>query len=262
MNPIFGLNQLSILAADPLTHVLDQKYDALKSLGITKHVTMMLAAAAICLIVFPLVARRIASDRPGRLGMFFEAILLFVRDEMARPFLGKDAERFLPVIWSFFFFILFCNLLGMIPLPFMGTATGNINVTVALATVAFCTYHFVGIRENGLLHYAKANLLVGPWFLWPLMVPLELLGHAIKPSALAIRLFANMMGGHIMLAVVIGFTGVFTFDNLVMGGAVAAAAVGGALFLNVLELLVACIQAFIFTYLTTVFLSMALHPDH
>jgi F-type H+-transporting ATPase subunit a len=255
---------LPVLASaehSPLDHVRDHDLAFLtESLGITKHVLMMLLAAALCLMIFPMVARRLASPRPGRLAMLFEAILLFVRDEMARPFLGKDTEKFLPILWSFFFFILFCNLLGMI--PGSATATGNISVTASLAAISLLIYHFFGIRENGLIHYAQANLLVGPWYLWPLMVPIEIVGHVIKPCALAIRLFANMVGGHIMLAVVVSFTAVFTLDNWLLGGAIAAVAAGGAVFLNFLELLVAFIQAFIFTFLTTVFLSMALHPEH
>jgi len=245
----------------PLDHVRDHDLAFLtETLGITKHVLMMFVAGALCLVIFPMVARRAATTHPGRVATMFEALLLFVRDEMARPFLGKDTERFLPIIWSFFFFILFCNLLGLI--PGSATATGNISVTAALAGISFLIYHFFGIRENGLVHYLKANFLVGPPFLWPLMAPLELLGHAIKPAALMIRLFANMVGGHIMLAVVIGFTGVLTMENIFPGALIALVAAGGAIFLNLLELLVAFIQAFIFTFLTTVFLSMALHPDH
>lgn len=259
MNPILRFDQLFTLAAgsDPLSHVVDHSFGPF---GITKHVLMMLIAAAGCLIIFPMVASRVASGKPGRIATMFEMILLLVRDEMARPFLGKDAERFLPVIWTFFFFILFNNLLGLI--PGAATATGNINVTLVLAFYAFAIYQFSGMKQNGIVNYWKANLLVGPWFLWPLMIPIEALGHVIKPAALAIRLFANMVGGHVMLSVVVGFTGIMTYDNLVGGGAIAAAAAGGTIFLYFLELLVAFIQAFIFTFLTTVFLSMALHPEH
>lgn len=264
MDPIFApiLELGGLLAAGPMEHVLDVEYEGLKALGITKHVTMMLLAAVICLTLFPMVARRVASGNPGRLATAFEAVLIFLREEMVRPFLGKDTNRFLPILWSFFFFIFFCNMLGMIPLPFMGTATGNINVTAALATIAFGIYHFHGVKENGFFHYVKANLLVGPWFLWPLMIPLELIGHAIKPAALMIRLFANMMGGHILLAVIIGFTGVYTAWDDFAAAAIALVAVGGGIFVTGLELIVATVQAIVFTFLLTVFLSMALHPDH
>ena len=249
----------SILAAgDPLSHVLDKKIEFLNGIGITWHVVFMFIAAALCLLIFPLVAKRIASDRPGRLGNFFEAMLLFVRDEMARPFLGKDTEKYLPLLWSFFFFILFSNLLGM--LPVVGkTATSNFSVTAGLALISFVIYQTAGMRRNGVVHYWKANLLVGPPYLWPLMILIELVGHVIKPCALAIRLFANMVGGHIMLAVIISFTAVESFFP---GGLIALVAAGGAIFINFLEILVAFIQAFIFTFLTTVFLSLALHPEH
>ncbi len=254
MNSLF----LTLASGDPLSHVMDHKIHALDALGISWHVVFMLIAGAGCLIVFPLVAKRIASDSPGRLGNFFEAMLLFVRDEMVQPFLGKDTNKYLPLLWSFFFFILFCNLLGM--LPVVGkTATGNFSVTVALAVISLVVYQVEGMRRNGFVNYWKANLLVGPWFLWPLMIPIEMLGHCIKPAALAIRLFANMVGGHIMLAVVVGFTAV---EGFFPGAIVAVVAAGGAVFLNFLELLVAFIQAIIFTFLTTVFLSMALHPEH
>ncbi len=252
---------LPLASENPVAHVLDHKLVWLTAnLGITKHVLMMLVAAGLLLWLFPLVAKRIASDRPGRLATCFEAMLLFVRDEMARPFLKEDTNKFLPLIWTFFFFILFCNLLGMI--PGAAAATGNISITLSLALISLAVYHTFGIMRNGPIHYLKANLLVGPWYLWWLLVPIEMLGHVIKPCALAIRLFANMVGGHIMLAVVISFTAAFTLDNFFAGGAIALVSAGGAVFLSFLELLVAFIQAFIFAFLTTVFLSMALHPEH
>ena len=265
MNAILRFDLLELLPTqvlaagnDPLGHVLDHSYGL--PLGLTKHALLLITSLCLCLTIFPAVAKRIESGKLGVFGGLFEALLLFIRDDVARPFLGKDAERFLPVIWTFFFFILFCNVLGLV--PGLASATGNISVTITLALYAFAIYHFCGIRENGFVHYVKANLLVGPPPLWPLMILLEIVGHIIKPAALAIRLWANMVGGHVMLTVIIGFTGVMTADNLVGGGLIALVAGGSGVLLNLLELLVAIIQAFIFTFLTTVFLSMALHPDH
>ncbi|MFQ5653472.1 MAG: F0F1 ATP synthase subunit A [Planctomycetota bacterium] len=253
---------LPVASSDPLEHIFD--HPLLKVGGmpvITMHVVMLWVAAALCLLLFPVIVRRIARDGTGgRLATFFEAILLFIRDEMARPFMGKDGDRFLPIIWTFFFFILFCNLLGMI--PGSATATGNISVTAGLAAVSFVTYHSIGIAHNGFFGYLKANLLVGPPFLWPLMIIVELAGHAIRPCALCIRLFANMVAGHTMLAVIIGFALALRWDNLLAGSGIALVSVVSAVLLNFLELLVAMIQAFIFTFLTTVFLSMAVHPEH
>jgi F-type H+-transporting ATPase subunit a len=156
--------------------------------------------------------------------------------------------------------ILFCNLLGLI--PGSATATGNISVTAGLAVISLVTYHFVGVQRNGLIPYLKANLLVGPAYLWPLMIPIEIGGHIIKPCALAIRLFANMVGGHIMLAVILGFAGIISAENMLTGSVITVVSVLSSVMLTFLELLVAFIQAYIFAFLTTVFLSLALHPEH
>lgn len=256
------LFQVLPLAAgsDPLSHVKDA---ALFGEHFTIHMLFAAFAGILCVMVMPWVARRVADPAgAGRLASVFEVICLFLRDEVARPFLGKDGDRFLPVLWSFFFFILFCNLLGMIPV--IGyTATSNLNVTIALAVISFVFYNMMGIRENGLLPYLKATFLVGPWFLWPLMIVIEAVGFILKPAALALRLFANMVAGHTILAVLIGFTLALTSGiNLFLGGTVTLASLGGAVAIFVLEIFIAFLQAFIFTFLTTVFLSMALHPDH
>lgn len=245
-------------ADDPMSHVKDFVVAG----PITIHFIFVALAALLCIGVLPWVVGRILADGTGgRVGGFFESILLFIRDEVARPFLGDDTERFLPVLWTFFFFILFCNLVGLIPMSY--TATSNINVTLGLAVVAFCVYHLVGIRQNGFLHYAKANLLVGPVFLWPLMIVIEAAGHIIRPFALAVRLFANMVAGHTMLSLLIGFTLILTSGaSLLVGVPVTLAAVGGSVAIYILEIFIGFLQAFIFTFLTTVFLSLSLHPDH
>lgn len=253
---------VALAGSDPLSHVLDHELQWLtENLQVTKHVLMMLLAAVLCLILFPMVAKQLEGGVPrGRFAGLFEVILVYIRDEMVKPFLGDDTRRFIPLIWTFFFFVLFCNLLGLV--PGSATATGNISVTAGLALISFVTYHFVGIQRNGLIKYLKANLLVGPAYLWPLMVPIELLGHAIKPSALAIRLFANMVGGHIMLAVILGFAGILTAQDFLAGSAITVVSVVSCVLLTFLELLVAFIQAYIFAFLTTVFLSLAIHPEH
>lgn len=240
-----------VAAGDPMSHVLDSWFIH----GVfSKHMLMLAVAAGLCLWLFPMIAQRIEGGATGgRLTGLFEVLLVFIRDDVAKPFLGKDTNRFLPIIWSFFFFILFCNLLGLI--PFSATATGNLAVTGGLATVSFVIYHGAGIKQNGFVPYVKAMFLVGPPFLWPLMILVEAMGHIIKPVALMIRLFANMMAGHVMLAVIIGI-------GAAMGVAVGVVTGSAAVLLMFLELLVAFIQAFIFTFLTTVFLSMSLHPDH
>ncbi|MEC9475804.1 MAG: F0F1 ATP synthase subunit A [Planctomycetota bacterium] len=254
---------LVILAgSDPLSHVLNSDLTWLtENLLITKHVLFMLLAAVLCVLVFPMVAGKMAGGATGgRFASLFEVVLLYIRDEMARPFLGEDTNKFIPLIWTFFFFVLFCNLLGLI--PGSATATGNLNVTAGLAVIALVTYHVVGIKRNGLVKYLKASLLVGPWWLWWMMVPIEILGQIIKPCALAIRLFANMVGGHMMLAVILGFTGILTAESLFLGTTITLISVVSCVLLMFLELLIAGIQAYIFAFLTTVFLSLAIHPDH
>ncbi len=251
-----------LASADPLEHVLDSSLGPLtETLGITKHVLMMLISAALCIAIFPMIVRRMEiRGSTGRIGNFFEVILLYIRDEVVRPFLGHEGDKYLPIVWTFFFYILFCNLLGLI--PGAASATGNINVTVGLALCSALIYHGIGIWHHGPLRYLKNNLLVGPPLLWWMMIPIEIMGHIVRPTALAIRLFANMVAGHLMLAVVVGFTLFFTKSSILLGGGVAVVSAAGAVCLNFLELLVALIQALVFSFLTTVFLSMAVHAEH
>ncbi|MEE2883633.1 MAG: F0F1 ATP synthase subunit A [Planctomycetota bacterium] len=253
---------VTLASSDPLTHVLNSDLAWLTdNLLITKHVLYLLLAATLCLLVFPMVAGKLAGGVPGgRFAGFFEVILIYIRDEMVEPFLGEDTRKFVPLIWTFFFFVLFCNLLGLI--PGAATATGNVNVTAGLAVIALFTYHAVGIKRNGLVKYVKSSLLVGPWWLWWMMIPIEILGQIIRPCALAIRLFANMVGGHMMLAVILGFTGILSAESFFLGTTITVISVLSCVLLMFLELLVAAIQAYIFAFLTTVFLSLAIHPEH
>ncbi len=191
---------------------------------------------------------------------------------MAQPALGTHTDRFISYIWSVFFFILFCNLLGLIPFDAIfglfgqkvhlsGTPTGNIWVT---GTLAVCT--LIMIVVNGLRLGGKAYLAhfcPGPMWLAPLLVPVELLGLCAKIFALAVRLFANMLAGHVLLAVLIGFV-VMAYTALgVLGGfGVSVAVVLGSTAINLLELFVAFLQAFIFTFLTVLFIGQAVNVHH
>jgi len=249
---VLDANLCMLASADPLGHIVD--HHLFGSPYVTIHMVYVGIAAILTVLVMTSAAKRVVADGTGgRLGGFFETIMLYIRDEVSRPFLGKEGDKYLWIIWSFFFFILFNNLVGLLP-EIGRTSTANLSVTGGLAAVAFCTYHGIGIKKNGFFRYMKAAFLVGPWPLWPMMIGIEFLGHVIKPAALAVRLFANMVAGHTMLAVIFGFTA--------GGMALGVVCSGSAVLLTFLELLVACIQAFIFTFLTTVFLSMAIHPDH
>ena len=253
---------VTLASSDPLGHVLDHDlYWLTENLQITRHVLFLVLAAALCLIVFPMVAKRIAGGAPGgRFTGLFEVILIYIRDQMVEPFLGDDTRKFVPLIWTFFFFVLFCNLLGLV--PGSATATSNISVTAGLALIAFVTYHAVGVKRNGLIKYLKDTLLVGPVLLWPMMIPIEILSQIIRPCALAIRLFANMVGGHIMLAVILGFAGILSAESFFLGTTITVISLASCVLLMFLELLVAGIQAYIFAFLTTVFLSLAIHPEN
>jgi len=176
---------------------------------------------------------------------------------VARKSIAHGAERYVSYLMTTFFFILACNLFGLI--PGMATATGNISVTAGLAIIAFVVIQASGIREFGLLQHMKNLVPPGlPLWLIPIMFALELLSMFIKPFALCIRLFANMMAGHV---VILAFISLIFILNQVWF-AVAPLSIAFALFVYVLEILVAFLQAYIFTMLTAQFIGMSVHPAH
>lgn len=249
----------------------------LANFGVSKHALGLMLVGLMLLLVFIPFGRALERDYVprGRFVNLLEVILLFIRDEVTRPFLGKEGDKFLPVLWTFFFFILFCNLLGLFPLlpaPVHGdhvswgtvTPTGQIWVTGALAFIAAIWWHGHGIKEQGLITYIK-NIIPGglPVALIPLMIVVELFSHIIKPCALMLRLWANMMGGHAVLYSMLGLIFLFGYhmDNAATVP-IALIAVPMAVAVYVLELFVAFLQAYVFTFLVTVFLGASVHPDH
>jgi F-type H+-transporting ATPase subunit a len=241
---------------DILHHLMDSPTFLgmdLSHLGITKHIWMMWIASA-GLIIFMNLAARQKGPVPRGLRNFIEPVLLFIRDEVARPNLHDDADKYLPYLWSLFFFILFCNLLGLI--PGTATATGNLSVTAGLAVLSFVMIHFAGIRKNGVVAYAKSIVPPVPAYLWPLLFVVEFVSVLTKPFALAVRLWANMSAGHIVILVLLGF--IFLFKSWF----IAPVSVAGAAAIYMLELFVALLQAYVFTFLTAVFMGMAAHPHH
>jgi F-type H+-transporting ATPase subunit a len=192
----------------------------------------------------------------------FETLVMFVRDEIVRPNLGPKSDRYLPYLLTAFFFILTCNLLGLV--PFGATATSNIMVTAVLATFTFVLTQLGGTRD-----YWKHILWPPgvPTFVKPILIPVEILGLFTKPFALAVRLFANMTAGHLVILSLIGL--IFAFNNLFgpsAGYGVAPVSVAFSLFIYLLELLVAFIQAYVFTMLSALFIGMAVtehgHEHH
>ena len=269
-----AMSQPPMLAATgPLGHVVDDILtwmpQWLTAIGLTKHTFMFLLAGVLTLLFFWGYSRSAAEQRvPSRYGNFVETIIGFIRDQMTRPFMGDHGDKFVPVLTGFFVYILFCNLLGLIPFfDYLGhggnTATANPAITGALALCAFLFYHFNGIREQGGLGVYIKNLFPHvPIFVLPVIVVVEIVAHIVRPCALCIRLAANMVAGHTMMAAILGFTAVFTSAFFIGGGTISILSVAAATALTFLELLVALIQAFVFTFLTTVFLAGAVHPEH
>jgi F-type H+-transporting ATPase subunit a len=232
---------------------------------VTRFMVTELIAAVLMLLILPMVARHAARE-PVTRGWFhnmFEAMILFVRDQVAIPAIGgHGADAFLPYLWTVFFFILFNNLLGMI--PGMASATGNINVTGVLALMTLGTVILAGMRELGAVgfwvgivpHMDVPKLMKPP--LWGLLFVIEVAGLIIRHLVLAVRLFANMFAGHIVLAVILGFILLARGTSAYVP--VAAASVLGVIALSLLELFVAFLQAYIFTFLSALFIGSAVHP--
>jgi F-type H+-transporting ATPase subunit a len=250
-----------------LEHILDSKVLEVPFLGevhlpeihlwgmdlsITRHIVMMWIAA-LAVLLLALLAARVERHVKGRLGNLVEMAVIFIRDELAIPNIGHHGARYTPLLLTIFLFILFMNLLGLV--PFGATATANLSVTASLALVAFVMTQAAGIRENGLGGFLKHLVPAGvPLWMYPIMLPVEILGLITKPFALCIRLFANMMGGHVVILSLLGLI-------FIMGSwFVVPVSVGFVLFINFLELLVAFIQAYIFTMLTSLFIGMSVHP--
>lgn len=226
------------------------------NMSITKHVVMMWVASVILILLFTLAFRGKKMVHKGFANLL-ELLVIFVRDEIAIKNMGEHTGRKLtPYMLTLFFFILVCNLLGLVPLG--ATATGNINVTAGLAILSFLMIQLVGIRENGFFKHWKNLVPHGlPIFVLPIMIPVEILGMFVKPFALCIRLFANMTAGHVAILSFLGM--VFIFKSVLVG---VFAAVPLAIGIMLLELFVAFLQAYIFTMLTSLFIGFSAHPSH
>ena len=226
----------------------------------------VVVALLLCGIFIPLGRRIRNGERPrGRLWNFFEVMVVFMRDEVARPAIGKhDADRFLPFIWTIFFFVLFCNLTGMF--PWLGTPTGALATTGTLALITFAAVIGSGMVKLGGLGFWKAQVphmelpFVLALILIPMIFAIEVLGLFIKHTILAVRLLANMFAGHMVLVVIIGFIVQAAAAGAMLFWGVMPVTVLGAAALSCLELFVAFLQAYIFAFLAALFIGMAVHP--
>lgn len=229
----------------------------------TKHVVFMVAAALLVFLTIHIAGRQVARrHREGRaprgFGAAIEAVALFVRNDVAIANIGHRGARFAPYIMTLFFFILYCNLFGL--LPWGASPTGNLAVTGALALTAFFTIEISGMVALGPKGYLKTIVMIPPGMtgfgavlMALIMTPIEIIGKLTKPFALCLRLFANMTAGHFVILALLGL--IFIFSNWV----VAAGSVAFVLFMMLLELLVAFLQAYIFALLTSVFIGMMQH---
>ena len=231
----------------------------------TKFMVLEVLAALVLIVTFVWLARKAkAGGAPkGRLWNTLEAMVLFIRDDIARPAIGNpDGDRFMPFLLTLFFFILVLNLFGMI--PFLGSATASLAVTAVLAIVTFGLVLYTGMKKMGVIGFIKAQvphmdmqgpmgmvLIAGIW-------AIEIFGLFVKHFVLAIRLFANMFAGHLVLAVFLGFIGVVWGTALAWG--VAPVVVLASIALSLLELFVAFLQAYVFTFLAALFIGAAMHP--
>jgi F-type H+-transporting ATPase subunit a len=227
-------------------------------LSITKTVVALLSAAIIGLLLFISLARsykKTGISYPKGIQSFLEPVILFVRDDIAIPNIGHKYEKYMPYLLTAFFFILINNLMGLIPFPppFGANVTGNIAITFFLA---FCTFLITQLSGNK-SHWRHVFATPGvPFWLLPIMIPVELIGLISKPFALMIRLFANMLAGHIVILSLICL--IFIFNSL----ALAPVSILFVIFMDFMELLVAFLQAYIFTLLSALFISMAVQDAH
>jgi F-type H+-transporting ATPase subunit a len=286
----FLSQSLGMVSDDPLSHVLPHVQKTVEAhlpwpFAPEGHVTLLsdqifmtIAGGLLLMIFFPLFVRKRRgkgeTDRlvPAGGGTFLELVCQYLREDVARPALGKHTDRYVKYIWSVFFFILIMNLLGLVPVgsvtPLVlggvhvgGTPTTNIYFTGTLALLTFILMVAGGVRYGGKAYFA--HFAPGPWWIWPLIVPVEIIGTIAKVIALALRLFAANTAGHILLAVLIGLA-VLALKSLGMlvGFPVALMVVAGSVAISLVEIFVAFLQAFIFTYLSALFIGMSVNVNH
>ncbi|AOS84871.1 ATP synthase F0 subunit A [Chlorobaculum limnaeum] len=233
-----------------LPHLEVAGYD----ISITKHVVMIWLAAILLVVIASAAGasfRKMSTNQaPKGLANVFESLVDFISNDVAKPNIGHGYEKFLPYLLTVFFFILVCNLLGLI--PYGATATGNVNVTLTLATFTFIVTQFSAFKAHGIKGYLQHLTAGTHWALWIIMVPIEILGQFTKPFALTIRLFANMTAGHIIILSLF-------FISFILKSYIVAVAVSipFAIFIYLLELFVAFLQAFVFTMLSALFIGLA-----
>ncbi|MBL8028764.1 MAG: F0F1 ATP synthase subunit A [Fibrobacteres bacterium] len=218
------------------------------------HLLMMLFAFSILVFLFVFYLKKDPSKVPGKFGLAVEALVLYIRDELIAPHMDeKEMRFFLPYFLTVFFFILLLNLLGLIPV--FAPATANINVTAGLASITLVIMVAAGLRKHGLIGFFKLFLPPGvPKVMYVILFPLELMGLITKPLALTMRLFGNMLGGHIAISAIVSL--------VILFGYVGIPALGMGLLLDLIEVLAVFLQAMIFTMLSAIYIGSMLSNHH
>ncbi len=263
----YALHGQKVVAVDATGSVDAAATAGLWDFSITKNVATLLFCVTLMLVLFIGMARGYAKRgiaAPKGIASLLEPVILFVRDDIAKSAIGeKHYQRFVPYLLTLFFFIWFLNLIGLIPIfPFGGNVTGNIVTPLVLATVTFLIVTFVANW-----HYWR-HMLAMPGIPIPVLIiltPIEIMGHFIRPLVLMIRLFANIMAGHIVLLVFFCLIFIFGQNSVVGGFATSVPALAFTIFINCLELLVGALQAYVFTLLTSIYIGTAVaggHNDH
>jgi len=265
-------------------------------LSVTKHVLMLWIVAIVvaCAVIIP-IQKYLQKNKsvPSGWMNLLEMVVKFVRDSIVQPNIGsKYTEMWAPMILTFFFFILFANGIGLIPIfDLLGalnrfifqvpasddhniinallhggvTATGNFNVTAALAVITFFAILIAGTRAHGFINHWKNLAPPGlPWPVYLILIPIEIIGMFVKPFALTMRLAANMTGGHIAILAILSFMAIFAemFNSAITGMGVALFSVPLATAISGLEIIVVLVQAYVFTLLSAVFIGMAINVHH
>jgi F-type H+-transporting ATPase subunit a len=243
-------------------HLMDHRFQHLLiggiDFGLSTHLVMLWVVCAVVTAVLSFAAHSQSSVGVVLRGAV-EAMAIYIRDEILHNIFHDHTDAYLPYFLTLFFFILSCNLLGLV--PGAHAITGNITVTAALATCTFLLIQFAGIKEQGLMDYIKHIVPGGvPLALWPVLFAIECFGMLAKCISLSIRLFANIIAGHIVSLAFLSLIFIFAETSKIVGLGVAPAAVGLALFVYTMDVLVALLQAYIFTMLTALFVGGAVHP--
>jgi F-type H+-transporting ATPase subunit a len=279
-----------LAAGSPIEHVLPHELFSVGPCVFTNDMLMQLVVALVMLVTFILVSRNYPLI-PRGIRLFFETGMQVIREGIARPALKEHTDRYIPFVWTLFFFILVNNLIGLVPLNqifgltadrwyLFGSATSNLSVTAGLAALVFVVTHVSGMVEEvrRQIHHGRGRpgaVVVGVVLYWRHLVPhvpgilgvvmfpallfLELLGSLIKPFALAMRLFANIMAGHILLASLVMLAPAI---HGVLTSGLTVTVIVGCTAVSCLELFVAFLQAYIFAFLSCLYIGMAVHPEH